>query len=105
MTITREKQFLFCIIVYNTLRMTTYIGFTFYLINCILHQKLKCGYCGYIMHGSCGNALAHHCFSKFNEKLHVIAVDNNMVVTMRKLKYFHLICISVVIYRTSEYNI
>jgi len=57
------------------------------------------------MHGSCENALAHYCFSKFNEKLHVIAVDNNMVVTMRKLKYFYLMCISVVIYRTTQYNI
>nr|XP_012225805.1 PREDICTED: uncharacterized protein LOC105674205 [Linepithema humile] len=45
-------------------------------------SSLKCGYCDYILHGSCGNALAHHCFSDFSEHLHAINVDENSVVTM-----------------------
>ncbi|KYN30082.1 hypothetical protein ALC57_00459, partial [Trachymyrmex cornetzi] len=45
-------------------------------------QKLKCGYCSYIVYGSCANVLAYHCFSTFNENLHAINVDSKAVVTM-----------------------
>lgn len=57
-------------------------------------QLLKCGYCGFILHGSCGNALAHHCFSNFDEDVHAIKIDENSVVTMGKCKTFSL-CIVI----------
>ncbi|KYQ48809.1 hypothetical protein ALC60_12139, partial [Trachymyrmex zeteki] len=45
----------------------------------------KCGYCGYILRGgSCGTILNHHCFETYDEYVHVIKVDDNAVVTMRK---------------------
>ncbi|EFN69099.1 hypothetical protein EAG_05682 [Camponotus floridanus] len=44
----------------------------------------KCGYCGFILRGSCGTILDHHCFSTYDENAHVINVDENAVVTMRK---------------------
>ncbi|XP_018317354.1 uncharacterized protein [Mycetomoellerius zeteki] len=45
----------------------------------------KCGYCGDILRGgSCGTILNHHCFETYDEYVHVIKVDDNAVVTMRK---------------------
>ncbi|XP_011861066.1 PREDICTED: uncharacterized protein LOC105558138 [Vollenhovia emeryi] len=42
----------------------------------------KCGYCGFILRGSCETLLDHDCFKKYNETEDVINVDSNAVVTM-----------------------
>ncbi|KMQ84413.1 hypothetical protein RF55_17796, partial [Lasius niger] len=44
----------------------------------------KCGYCGFILRGSCGTILDHHCFKTYDETIDLINVDSNAVVTMRK---------------------
>ncbi|XP_029157965.1 uncharacterized protein LOC114930370 isoform X1 [Nylanderia fulva] len=44
----------------------------------------KCGYCGFILRGSCGIILDHDCFAAYNEDTDIISVDENAIVTMRK---------------------
>ncbi|XP_077265983.1 uncharacterized protein LOC143899515 [Temnothorax americanus] len=45
---------------------------------------IKCGYCGFILRGSCGTILDHHCFSAYDENTEAINVDENAVATIRK---------------------
>lgn len=45
-------------------------------------QAIKCGYCGWIMYGSCAEIEAHKCFESYDEELHVIVVDEKGRATM-----------------------
>ncbi|KYN17060.1 hypothetical protein ALC57_10673, partial [Trachymyrmex cornetzi] len=46
----------------------------------------KCGYCGFVMKGSCGTILDHHCFATYHENADFINVDQNAIVTMNVQK-------------------
>ncbi|XP_018399870.1 PREDICTED: uncharacterized protein LOC108777457 [Cyphomyrmex costatus] len=43
---------------------------------------IKCGYCGWVMRGTCSNIEAHECFRNYNEDLHLLQVDNDHVARM-----------------------
>ncbi|XP_012216604.2 uncharacterized protein [Linepithema humile] len=50
--------------------------------------NLKCGYCGWLIAGSCGNIFRHKCFKKFSEEMHALHVDENHVARMIARNYY-----------------
>lgn len=42
---------------------------------CSYLQAVKCGYCGWIIFGSCGDIVSHDCFKNYDECIHVLVVD------------------------------
>lgn len=49
---------------------------------CSYLQAVKCGYCGWIMFGSCEDIVSHDCFKNYNECIHVLVVDEKGRATM-----------------------
>ncbi|XP_036146701.1 uncharacterized protein LOC118646898 isoform X4 [Monomorium pharaonis] len=44
---------------------------------------VKCGYCGWLMFGSCAGIIGHDCFKSYDEDIHFIVVDEKGRATMR----------------------
>ncbi|XP_018357450.1 PREDICTED: uncharacterized protein LOC108757508 [Trachymyrmex cornetzi] len=44
---------------------------------------VKCGYCGWLMFGSCAEIQAHQCFKNYDENIHVLSIDKTGRATIR----------------------